>query len=333
MMKIGVDTESLHLWFQNGRIDIFGFIDLVYEMGFDGVMINLLTKKNQTEGLGALGKDNPGHICEVAKCLQERGMFVELATKGTDVAHIRKVLDVASILGAKTVRTYIAYPGGTANQMKNGAFDRDFFFGQATALRKLVPLLEEYKIDLAVENHELETCGEMLTLLRAVGSRRVGALFDSGNPMMAWEEPVQAVHKILPYIKSTHIKDQVVCLYQNEPVICGMPLGKGNIDLGAIYHAIQTGTELDHMILEICSPYASPFRRERGTSSVGKIGEGTFKTEPLPFAKKIAEPLDYYNYEGKYLPILLWEQYKNLQESLSYLQQLIRLGEQWRVAA
>ena len=28
MLKIGLDTESLHLWFQNKRMDIFGYINV-----------------------------------------------------------------------------------------------------------------------------------------------------------------------------------------------------------------------------------------------------------------------------------------------------------------
>ena len=46
MIKIGLDTESLHLWFQNKRMDIFGFIEKAHELGFDGVMINILKDYN-----------------------------------------------------------------------------------------------------------------------------------------------------------------------------------------------------------------------------------------------------------------------------------------------
>ena len=42
MIKIGLDTESLHLWFQNKRMDIFGFIEKAHELGFDGVMIKMI---------------------------------------------------------------------------------------------------------------------------------------------------------------------------------------------------------------------------------------------------------------------------------------------------
>ena len=36
MLKLGLDTESLHLWLQNKRMDIFGFIEKAHEFGLDG---------------------------------------------------------------------------------------------------------------------------------------------------------------------------------------------------------------------------------------------------------------------------------------------------------
>ena len=41
-MKIGLDTESCHLLFHNGLIDIIGFIRKASELGLDGVMINII---------------------------------------------------------------------------------------------------------------------------------------------------------------------------------------------------------------------------------------------------------------------------------------------------
>lgn len=31
-MKIGLETESMYLWFQNGRMDIFSYIDFAEEL-------------------------------------------------------------------------------------------------------------------------------------------------------------------------------------------------------------------------------------------------------------------------------------------------------------
>ena len=39
MLKLGLETESLHLWLQHKRMDIFGFIEKAHEFGLDGVQI------------------------------------------------------------------------------------------------------------------------------------------------------------------------------------------------------------------------------------------------------------------------------------------------------
>lgn len=41
-MKIGLETESYHLFFQNGLMDIYRFIKRAAELGLDGVMINVI---------------------------------------------------------------------------------------------------------------------------------------------------------------------------------------------------------------------------------------------------------------------------------------------------
>ena len=73
MLKFGLETECCHLSFQNKRMDIFQFIDFAADTGFDGVVINVIEKRNLQEGLGALGKDDPEHITKVAQKIKERG--------------------------------------------------------------------------------------------------------------------------------------------------------------------------------------------------------------------------------------------------------------------
>lgn len=329
-MKIGVDTESLHLWLQNKKIDIYGFIDLAVQMGFDGVMINLIAKKNQTEGLGALGRNDPAHIRKVGAYIRERGMFVELAARGTEYEHLRELLTVAKLVGAKTIRTFVMSGGGYSTGNLGGTFEQERFFQAGEDLKRIVPLLEEYDIQLAIENHELETGQEIRRLVEAVDSPRVGVLFDVGNPMMAWEEPQEALEEILPYLKSTHIKDHIVCEHEGEPVVCGAALGEGNIDLEAIVGRICQEGSLEHLILEMCNPYASPFRRPAGTGGVFEVGTGTFARKEPPYPYDIVKPLDYYLYEGEYLEQMMEKQKADLQKSLETLRRICAEAEQER---
>lgn len=84
-MELGIDTESFHLAFQNKQMNIFSFIDEAVRLGYQGVMINLVEKKNLTQGLGALGSFDEAHIKKVGAYLKERDLFVELADRGTSL--------------------------------------------------------------------------------------------------------------------------------------------------------------------------------------------------------------------------------------------------------
>ena len=330
MMKIGIETESFHLWLQNRRMDIFGFIDKAAEFGFDGVMINLIEKKNQTEGLGALGPDDPAHIDRVAQAIRRHGMFVELDTRGTDPAHLAHILDIAERLGADVVRTFVMSGGGYSHGNLAGSFDPAAFSQAARQLRQVTPLLEKKRIRLAVENHELETSAEILALVEQVDSPWVGVHLDVGNTMMAWEDPLEATLRVAHRAVTTHIKDHILC--PNGPegpaVVCGVPLGMGNLDLEAICRTLYERSTLQRLIIEMCYPYASPFQRPAGTGGVDRPGQGAFALQPAPYPQELVRPLDYYLYEGPLLETMLLDQMEGVRQSGRHLRALCRRIEQ-----
>lgn len=323
MLSFGIDTECLHLWLQNKKLDIFGFIDITEELGAQGIMINLIAKKNQDDGLGALGVDTPSNIQKVADYLETKGMFVELATRGTNPEHLTHIIDVAQKLGAKVIRTFVMSGGGYSDRELSGKFDKAVFEKAADELKKMVPLLEKTGIELGIENHELETTKEVVGLVEEVNSNQVGVHFDVGNTMMAWENPIDGLKIALPYIKSTHIKDHVVIKVDGELYVCGVPCGEGNIDLNKICQELKK-TNLEHIIIEMCYPYAAPFRRPLGTGGVTET-DGVFRIEKPPFDTDFVKPLDYYTYEGKDLELLMDAQIQGLKTSVNTIKKI--LGE------
>ena len=261
MLKFGLETESCHLSFQNKRMDIFQFIDFAADTGFDGVMLNLIPKKNLTEGLGTLGRDDPEHIREVAARIKERGLFVELDTRGTDYGHIAHTLEIAELLGADIVRTFIM--AGSRYDHKNlvGTFSKESMDQGCEDIKRLVPLLKKHRIRLAIENHCVETMAEITSLVNKIDSPWVGVLFDICNTLPAWEDPMEAARLCADKVISTHIRDQMVCTsgVDDSFVITGMPLGEGTIDVEGLCGYLLENTTLDRMILEMSYPYTGTF--------------------------------------------------------------------------
>ena len=321
MMKFGIETETLHLWFQNKRIDVFQFIEKAAEFGYDGVVLNIIEKKNQTEGLGALGRDDPDHLIRVRDLLREKNLYVELDTRGTDYQHLCHVLDIAELLGAEQVRTFIM--GGTSYSHGNlgGTFNREDLRNGIEELKQIAPELARRRVRLAVENHELETSDDLRWIMEEINSPWIGLLYDPGNFMNAWEEPARAARALSSYIFGTHMKDNVVCMDGQEPVITGARLGQGSIDLERVVRILMENTRLQRMNIELCDPYTSVFQRPAGAGGSSAL-EGTFAVRSAPLPAQEVRPKDYYLYEGPLLEELLAQQMENMKSAAEFFRNL-----------
>ncbi|MTK14290.1 MAG: sugar phosphate isomerase/epimerase [Clostridiaceae bacterium] len=308
-MKIGLETESYHLLFQNGRMDIFDFIKKTAELGLDCVMINIIQDKNLDPNWGTLGSDNPEHLEKVRKEIEKYGLCAEIDTKGTEPEHLAKVIKVAHKIGADVIRTYCCF----------GVYEPERLERAPEDIKKVVPLLKKYRIKLAVENHEEETTDDVIKIIKEVNSIWVGAHCDIGNSMMAWEDPVEAVRKLAPYAYTTHFKDHIIIKDEDDYKVCGVPAGEGNIDLEECFKILVEESPLTRINIEMCNPYIAPFKREPGAGGVFEVGEGAFKVEPQPFEKHGIKPTEYYYPPEELLETMIKEQIDGVERTVKYV--------------
>ena len=145
-MKIGLDTESCHLLFHNGLIDIFGFIRKAAELGLDGVMINIIGGMDGDDERyihpewGCLGGAEPEHLEKVKKELKKYGLYAEVAMRGIDPVRLSKAVEVTHKIGADLLRTYCCY----------GKYDPVSLEKAPENFKKIVPLLKKYRMKAAV---------------------------------------------------------------------------------------------------------------------------------------------------------------------------------------
>lgn len=315
-MKIGLDTESCHLLFHNGRIDIFGFIKKAAEMGMDGVMINIIYMEGDSEFIhprwGCLGGDGPEYLKKVYNTLRKYNLYAELAMRGTDLKLLSEAVELAHTIGADLLRTYCCF----------GKYDAKTLREAPGRIKKIVPLLKKYRIRFAIENHEEEVADEIIDIIKKVDSPWVGAHCDIGNSMMAWEEPMEAVRKFAPYAFTSHFKDHIVIKDEEENKVCGVPLGKGNIDIDACFRLLFEESTLQRINIEQTYPFLSVFKRKRGTGGVLKVGEGAFKVEPPPFDFLPLTPQDYYSPPARVIDLMIEKQLAGLEESVKYMKRI-----------
>lgn len=295
-MKLGLETESYHLFFQQGVMDIFGFITKTSELGLDGVEINIIPDEGLHPEFGVLNSDSPEYLAKVRGAIQAHGLYCEIDTRFTSPEAINKAAEIALALGADVIRTYM---------FRKGDYDPMAYPKIIEQLKSLIPLLKKHRIRLTIENHEDETADEIISIIESVNSVWVGAHCDIGNGMMAWEEPVDTVSKLAPYTYSTHFKDHIVTRNGEEPVVCGVPVGEGSIDTDSCFKILADKSAVTRINLETCFPYSARFARPKGTGGVNTL-TGTFAVKPAPFDERKIKPLEYY-YPGKLSQAVLHE--------------------------
>ena len=264
-------------------MDIFGFIRRTWELGLDGVEINIIPDYNLHPQFGTLISDDDVYLARVRRTIEEYGLFCEIDTRLTKPAILSKSLRIAHKLGANVVRTYTHVGDFQPALLQQAVLD----------IRELVPLLKKYRIRLAVENHEHEISSEVLEVIRQVNSPWVGAHCDVGNGMMAWEDPVQAVTNLAPVTYCTHFKDHIICMHDDMPVVCGVPLGQGSIDIDTCFRLLVEHAPITNINIETCFPYCAKFQRPKGTGGVTEF-TGAFEIKDAPFSTELIKPLDYY---------------------------------------
>lgn len=286
-MKIGIETESFHLFFQYGKMNILDFIRKAAEIGFEGVELNMIPGWGIEKSLGQMGDDTVENLDAIRDEIKKYGLYAEIDTNGTSEADLKKALRVANHIGANVIRTYIRF----------NKFDAKAYKQTTEDLKNIVPELKKYRIKIALENHEYETSEELVKIIKEVNSVWVGLHYDFGNSMMVWEDPVKAAKNMAPYTYTTHFKDHIIV---EEPeteygyLVCGVPAGTGNIDLEECFKIMVENSPLERINMEMCFPYCTTFKREPGTGGIEKVGEEAFKIEKAPYDRNIIKPLDYY---------------------------------------
>ncbi|RXI50762.1 sugar phosphate isomerase/epimerase [Clostridium tetani] len=283
-MKIGLETESYHLHFQNNRMDIFDFIRKTAELGLDGVQINIIKDKNLDPEWGTLGSNDPEHLAKVRKEVEKYGLFVEIDARGTEPNKLKKVIEVAHRLGADIIRTYVRCGGDLQEEIRRAPED----------IREVLPLLRKYRIKLALENHEYETADDMINIVKEIGSPWVGITCDTGNGMMVWEEPKETIEKLAPYTFTTHFKDHIIIKDEDDYRVCGTAIGEGSMNVEECFKMLVDNTTLTRINIEMCHPYVATFKKEDNVNGVSKLNTGVFTVENPPLDPEIIKPSEYY---------------------------------------
>jgi 3-oxoisoapionate decarboxylase len=211
---IGMHVHSFGLRFhlRYGAMTVFDFIDHARAQGFTGVNISA-----NGPNFRDLGGTSTGHLAAVRRHLD--GMRCEIDTSGTDPGHMARMLEVASMVGADTLRTYTHHTGEPAEIIDRTIVD----------LRAVAPIAQAAGMLVVLENHEDFTGPAIARILSAVDHPSIRALYDYGNSQMVGEDPLDALEAMAPYTARVHAKDHEIVEDDDGMWVQGVPMGSGRL--------------------------------------------------------------------------------------------------------
>ncbi|MHC4167813.1 MAG: sugar phosphate isomerase/epimerase family protein [Planctomycetota bacterium] len=200
--------------------DPLNFIDHCHKVGAGGVQMNL----------GIRDKD---YGTKVRRKAEACGMFVEgsvsLPKEQSDVERFEAALQTAKQAGANVIR--IAIGGRRYEQFSSPAQFEAFAARTWKSLRLAEPIAARRRMRLAIENHKDWRIGQMLDMLKRLGSKHIGVCVDTGNSFALLEDPMDVVKAYAPVGFSAHLKDMAVAEYEDGFLLADVPLGRGVLDL------------------------------------------------------------------------------------------------------
>ena len=205
--------------------------------------------------LGAAGIQAPlhGDLRQLRARAEQLGMYVEgmvqLPSNGETSAFEKSIQDATSA-GAACVRA-AALSGRRYETFASLADWRKFVADSQRNLEAALPILEKYKMPLALENHKDWTADEMVALMKSHSSEYLGVCLDFGNNISLLDDPMNVAEMLAPFTISTHVKDMGVEWYPDGFLLSEVVLGQGFLDLPRMLSLVRQSRPAIHFSLEM----------------------------------------------------------------------------------
>jgi 3-oxoisoapionate decarboxylase len=266
-------------------LDAEGFLDLCRELGTDGAQLDysMLTSRD------------PAYLRRIREGLESRGMYLEFIVSGATALDLEKLDEIgrtSAALGVTRLRV-ACLSGRRYEDYQDKAAWEAFAARWRTGLPKTEPVLRKHKVAMGVENHKDWLTGELVNILRGIGSLYVGACVDFGNNLAFLENAEETVAELAPYVVTTHLKDHVLVPAPDGYLLGDVALGEGVLPLERMVATLRARRPDVPLVLEIMTRDALrvPYKEDRywatfdrrDAAAVARF-ERTYLSPPLPAA-------------------------------------------------
>ena len=218
----------------------YDFLEYCSSLGAGGIQTGL-------ESLDA------GYLEKLRRRTSELGMYLEVAVslpQGDDSADFERHVAAAHQAGAQCLRS-ACLNGRRYENFSSLDEWKDFVAESHQRIAQAVPILEQHRMPLGLENHKDWTADEMVGLLARHASEYLGVCLDIGNNISLLDDPLDVIRKLAPYAVTTHFKDMAVKEYPEGFLLSEVPLGAGVLDLAWVVDTIRKARPRARLNLEM----------------------------------------------------------------------------------
>jgi sugar phosphate isomerase/epimerase len=228
-MGIVIHSYGIHSAAAKDFADPVNFLAYCRKLGAGGVQVSIGARdKDYTTWLRAEAESSHMYLEGSVRLPQDRA----------DVERFTAEVRTAKDCGATVLRT-AALSGRRYETFDSAAAFRKFADAAYQSVGLAEPVVARHDMRLAVENHKDWRTGDLLDLLKRIGSRHVGVCVDTGNSIALLEDPMEVVEAFTPLAFATHIKDMAVAEDDDGFLLAEVPLGTGFLDLKKIIHTLR----------------------------------------------------------------------------------------------
>ena len=264
-MKLGMHTYTLHFfglgeswgfgkdYYFEKTIDIFELMDMAVKWELDGLQITKVDIDSNTD---------PRFLAEVKAAAKERNLFLEFNSSfnaGSDSrvnCTVEEALKIGHALGCELVKFSLdiirprkLYGSCMHPEVMSQMAERYEHF------KAQIPLIEEYGLQVAIENHTDTYADEILWIVNQLAHPHIGTCIDTMNPLQVIEGPEVAVEKLLPQAICCHFSDDLIVVDPMGVHDVGVASGQGSMDMAKILQRIRDVSPMDRIIFENEIPF------------------------------------------------------------------------------
>jgi sugar phosphate isomerase/epimerase len=245
-MELGISTWSLP-W----SIGVSGYPRLHRPLDATGLLQKALEANATVVQIAdnlPLHEMQPCDLDRVRDTARENRLTLEVGTRGLDSEHLGRYITITRQLGATFLRTVLSGSLCTEAQLSRAEDD----------IRRVLPVLHQQGITLALENNEAFSAAEFAGLIRRIGDPLLGICLDTANSLGRPETLETVVEHLAEHTEMLHAKDYDIRRTDTRMgfSVVGRPAGEGRVDFDWVLSELQKhGRERISVIVEHWPPF------------------------------------------------------------------------------